>query len=219
MSVSMQEETISLLAAGQNRTNARGEEISTQVLSVTDHLTCKEAIDFWHRYFADQTNNNVLLEAFCDAVQSEFSTNVFKNCFEEAGADNINEDEVMADFYIDLQNKVSIDQVVVSLNALELFSRRKGLERAIKTVLEECLSRHRAQRSIKLNDTIVKELSEVKKMLDAKSNQLASREADLKRREHALGREKLEAARELEQMYTKKVDETEKRLMTETQAF
>ena len=83
-------------------------------------------------------------------------------------------------------------------------------------MLEECLSRHRAQRSIKLNDTIVKELSEVKKMLDAKSNQLASREADLKRREHALGWEKLEAARELEQMYTKKVDETEKRFMKET---
>lgn len=76
----------------------------------------------------------------------------------------------MTDFYLDLQNKVSIDQVVVSLNALELFSRRKGFERAIKTVLEECLSRHKAQRSIKLNDTIVKELSEVKKMLDAKSN-------------------------------------------------
>jgi len=105
------------------------------------------------------------------------------------------------------------------MNALELFSRRKGLERAIKTLLEECLSRHRAQRSIKLNDTIVQELSEVKKMLDAKSKQLTSLEADLKRREYALNREKLEAAKDLDSMYTKKVQETEKRFIKETQAF
>ena len=95
----------------------------------------------------------------------------------------MNEEEVMQDFYGDLQNKVSIDQEVVSLNALELFTRRNGLERAVKTLLEECVSRHRAQRSIKLNDTIVQELAEVKKMLDLKSKQLTSRESDLKKRE------------------------------------
>lgn len=125
----------------------------------------------------------------------------------------------MQDFYADLQNKVSIDQEVVSLNALELFTRRNGLERAVKTLLEECVSRHRAQRSIKLNDTIVQELSEVKKMLDLKSKQLASREAELKKREQALTREKLEAAHDLEAMYNKKVQETEKRFTKETQAF
>ena len=125
----------------------------------------------------------------------------------------------MQDFYADLQNKVSIDQEVVSLNALELFTRRNGLERAVKTLLEESVSRHRAQRSIKLNDTIVQELSEVKKMLDLKSKQLASREAELKKREQALTREKLEAAHDLEAMYNKKVQETEKRFTKETQAF
>ena len=102
---------------------------------------------------------------------------------------------------------------------MELFTRRHGLERAIKTLLEECMSRHRAQRSIKLNDTIVAELAEVKKMLDAKSNQLNTREADVKRREQALNREKLEAGRELEAMYNKKVAETEKKFTKETQAF
>jgi len=94
---------------GDGRGDGRGEEISTQILSVTDHLTSKDAVDFWHRYFADVTNNNVHVDAFCDAVQSEFSTNVFKNCFDEVAVDNPNEDEVMADFYIDLLNKVSID--------------------------------------------------------------------------------------------------------------
>ena len=111
----------------------------------------------------------------------------------------------MQDFYGDLQNKVSIDQEVVSLNALELFTRRNGLERAIRTLVEECVTRHRAQRSIKLNDTIVQELSEVKKMLDLKSKQLGAREAEVKKREQALNREKLDAARDLETMYNRKV--------------
>ena len=85
--------------------------------------------------------------------------------------------------------------------------------------MEECVSRYKAQRSIKLNDTIVQELAEVKKMLDAKSKQLTNRENDLKRREQALNREKLEAARDLETMYDKKLKDTEKRFAKETQAF
>ena len=85
--------------------------------------------------------------------------------------------------------------------------------------MEECVSRYKAQRSIKLNDTIVQELAEVKKMLDAKSKQLANRENDIKRREQALNREKLEAARDLETMYNKKLKDTEKRFTKETQAF
>ena len=198
------------------------------MLSVTDHLSQRDAIDFWHRYFnpSDSTHSNndysngVCIDAFLDAIQSEFATNVYKHVFDELpSADAVNEEEVMQDFYADLQNKVSIDQEVVSLNALELFTRRNGLERAVKTLLEECVSRHRAQRSIKLNDTIVQELSEVKKMLDLKSKQLASREAELKKREQALTREKLEAARDLEAMYNKKMQETERRFTKETQAF
>ena len=72
------------------------------MLSVTDHLTSKDAVDFWHRYFADQTNNNVHVDAFCDAIQSEFATNVFKNVFDELPADSINEEDLMTDFYQDL---------------------------------------------------------------------------------------------------------------------
>ena len=56
-------------------------------------------------------------------------------------------------------------------------------------------------------------------MLDAKSKQLTNRENDLKRREQALNREKLEAARDLETMYDKKLKDTEKRFAKETQAF
>jgi len=125
------------------------------VLSVRDHLTCKEAIEFWQRYFADFTISSVHVEAFCEAVQAEFATNVFKTVFETAAAASDTWDEILQDFFVDLQNKVSIDQESVSLNALELFTRRAGLSRSIQTLLEETTSCFRAQRSIKLNDTIV----------------------------------------------------------------
>ena len=56
-------------------------------------------------------------------------------------------------------------------------------------------------------------------MLDLKSKQLTSRENNLRRREQALTREKLEAARDLEAVFQKKLGETEKRFAKETQVF
>ena len=109
MSMSMQEETISLLdASNPKNQQQQNREISTQVLSVTDHLTQRDAVDFWHRYFnpSDTTNhdnNGICVDAFCDAIQSEFSTNVFKHVFDDLpSTDAVNEEEVMQDFYGDL---------------------------------------------------------------------------------------------------------------------
>jgi len=36
-------------------------------------------------------------------------------------------EDILTDFYDDLTNRVSIDQKTVSLNALEIFTRNKGL--------------------------------------------------------------------------------------------
>lgn len=68
--------------------------------------------------------------------------------------------------------KVSIDDKKVSLNALELLTRERGLEKAIQELTQECIMKQKASKSIQLNDTIVQELSDVKKMLDAKSRTL-----------------------------------------------
>jgi hypothetical protein len=54
----------------------------------------------------------------------------------------------------------------VCLNSLELFTRSRGMKNAIRIVFEDVMMRHKGQRSVKLNDTIVSELNEVKKMLD-----------------------------------------------------
>ena len=182
---------------------------------MTDHLTSKDAIDFWRRYFQDYNNSEVPLDDFFEAIQSEYATLVFKSLLDDLPPNSVAEEDLVQDFYADLQNKVSIDQEYVSLNALELFCRKNGLQRAVRSLFEDSISRHRAQRSIKLNDTIVQELSDVKVMLDHKSKQLAQKEVDLRRREHALTKEKLDAARDLDTMYQKKLSETEKRFNKE----
>jgi len=79
--MTMQEEAISILTAEQAKRERT--EISTQVLSVGDHLTCSDAIDFWHRYFSDHAHNDVHVDTFHEAVQAEFSSNIFRTAFDE----------------------------------------------------------------------------------------------------------------------------------------
>ena len=80
-----------------------------------------------------------------------------------------NQDELIEEFFLVLMNKVSIDQKVISLNALQLFSRKEGLRTAIRELFQETTHRLRKSNYIRLNDEIVSELSDVKAMLDQKS--------------------------------------------------
>lgn len=89
------------------------------MLSASDHLTDEATVDFWRRYFANYKYNNVNLDWFCDAIQSEFSALIFNPVLNEISEDSgVNNEDLMNDFYISLMNKVSIDQNNVSLNAL-----------------------------------------------------------------------------------------------------
>jgi len=71
----------------------------------------------------------------------------------------------------------------VSLNALELFTRDLGLDKCIKDLAQDCIMKQKATRSIALNDTIVSELMDVKKMLELKSRQVEQKEKELKAKE------------------------------------
>jgi hypothetical protein len=48
---------------------------------------------------------------------------------------------LILDFQEEISRKVSIDQKKVSLNALELFTRENGLERALIDVVSDCVLR------------------------------------------------------------------------------
>ena len=74
MSMSMQEETRNLLRVDESHRS----EAPAPELSVSDHLTSKDGIDFWRRYFSDYTHTEVPIDDFFEAVQSEYATLVFK---------------------------------------------------------------------------------------------------------------------------------------------
>ena len=81
------------------------------------------------------------------------------------------------ELYDELRLKLCLDDETVSINALELLTREpdgslktgKGLEKAVKVILDEIAGRWNMQQSQQINDEIVSELTEVKKMLDLKS--------------------------------------------------
>ena len=92
-------------------------------------------------------------------------------------------DDLVSDLRSELSLKLSIDTKKISLNALELFTRESGLDRALTEMTGTCLLKEKAKKSIKLNDTIMSELIEVQKMLEVKSRQVQAKEQELKARE------------------------------------
>jgi hypothetical protein len=71
------------------------------------------------------------------------------------GKVDLNKDTLFIDLRAELMRKVSIDGKKVSLNALELWTREKGIERAISDLVGECLLKQKARKSVQLNDTIM----------------------------------------------------------------
>ena len=102
-------------------------------LSITDHLTHEEALSFWRRNFQlqNEDDSKVSVELFCEAINSNFSETVFRPELSEVNHSHLSVEDLMQDFFSDLINKVSIDQITVSLNAFELFSRQRGLRRPL----------------------------------------------------------------------------------------
>lgn len=102
-------------------------------------------------------------------------------------------DDLLSDLRSELSLKLSIDGKKISLNALELFTREAGLERALGDMTGACLLREKAKKSIKLNDTIMSELLEVQKMLEVKSRQVQAKEIELRAREKLIETQKQRA--------------------------
>ncbi len=112
----------------------RTEEALPQILSFKDHLSNPETLDFWVRYFSDYKDAPVISDHFCDAIQQEFNALVLKPNLDPIHDDHL-VDDILNEFYEDLRNRVSIDQKTVSLNALEIFTRNKGLLDAVRSLL------------------------------------------------------------------------------------
>ncbi|CDW72779.1 UNKNOWN [Stylonychia lemnae] len=158
-----------------------GEE---SILNIKDHLTNQQTLNFWKRYFTENCMN-VNVENFYEAVQQEFFISTIQPVIDKQDF-QVNQKEFIKDLQLEIVRKVSIDEQKVSLNALELFTRERGIEKCINECAIECILKQKASRSIQLNDTIVQELMDVKNMLEVKSKQIEQREREIKIKEQEL---------------------------------
>ena len=118
----------------------------------------------------------------------------------------------MFDFNQELSRKVSIDEKKVSLNALELFTRDKGMDKGVHEIALEAILKQKAKRSVHLNDTIVKELEDLKRMLETKSRQLNLREQELKAKENGFDQLKQRALNQIREEFAQMMKEGEGRI-------
>jgi hypothetical protein len=77
-------------------------------------------------------------DEFCEAIRQEVNGLVIKPALNAIKNEAVAED-ILAEFYEDLSNRISIDQKTVSLNALEIFTRNKGLVDAVRDILQDCV--------------------------------------------------------------------------------
>lgn len=81
-------------------------------------LTSNDTLSFWQRYFS--CLQQVELTQFFSALQQEYYTEVL--------ADLDKSDDFLQELFVDIGRKVSVDEMHVSMNALELWTRDRGLE-------------------------------------------------------------------------------------------
>lgn len=113
------------------------------MLSIQDHVVNQQTLNFWARYFSQQ-DLNVKVSTFIDALFQEYTYGLFKPQTTKLLAQNetfdtFSFDELLADLRHDLTLRLSIDSQKLSLNALNLFTRETGLERALCELVTDCL--------------------------------------------------------------------------------
>lgn len=118
---------------------------------------------------------SVKISKFNDALLQEYSISLIEPAVAKFKHDcntDVNFEDLIDDLRHEVSRRVSIDGTKVSLNALELLTRDNGLERVLVDMVQECLMRQKAKKSVMLNDTIMQELMDVQKMLEVKNKQL-----------------------------------------------
>ena len=109
-------------------------------------------MNFWNRYFS-QEDLNVKVNTFIDALFQEYTyglikPQVTKLLQQNDTFDTFNFEELLSDLRQDLTLKLSIDSHKISLNALNLFTRDLGLDRALIDLVTDSLFKQKAKKSL-----------------------------------------------------------------------
>lgn len=111
------------------RANVNDQEVE---LTIEDQLSEPQTLSFWKRYFIEDFSEEdakqpVKIEDFCDAIQQEFYSGLILPVLNESD-EAIDADQLMDDLNQELRLKLSLDDQFVSLNALELFTRKENAD-------------------------------------------------------------------------------------------
>ena len=122
------------------------------MLLVQDHIVNQQTLNFWNRYFS-QEDLNVKVNTFIDALFQEYTyglikPQVTKLLQQNDTFDTFNFEELLSDLRQDLTLKLSIDSHKISLNALNLFTRDLGLDRALIDLVTDSLFKQKAKKSL-----------------------------------------------------------------------
>ena len=147
-------------------------------ISFIDVITDKKTKNFIRKKMGVKTGNTkkLLFSDFFELILEEFSC-----LFDEISSEE--EDSLKAELF----NLLSINgDNEISLNALEIFTREKGLNQSIEKIYKKIKHEAEENRKQKINESIVREMDELKKILDKKKSDLISKEAFLNQREEIL---------------------------------
>ena len=147
-------------------------------------LTDKETLQFINKHFPlPRTNpNKIPIEQFCYLVLQEASKN---KKIELSDLDDL--DDFQNEFTEFLRtNLTTQNQDYVSLNALEVNTKGKGLARYVSNMISELRKELKSSKTNVINEEIVRELGAVSKLLEDKKKELVAYEQRLKSFEREL---------------------------------
>ncbi len=153
-------------------------------VSFEDILTDPETKSFWRKYFRHDAAVNADLFANCTAEE-------YRRLL-PSGVDAQNAALSL------LKERVSLTGTDVSLNALQIFTKSKGLETALKELAEEATAEAESPDKPG-NEEILTELQGVKQMLDERHRTLVKKEQALREKELILQQQQDSCIRRLQE--------------------
>ena len=151
-------------------------------LTFQDIISDEETLEFLYKHFSGMNPENLDIESFLDVLLQEF---FLRNPSLASTIEDI--DSFRKELRELLRSRLTTnDEEVVSLNALEVNTKKKGLYDFVFNLAMEAEGEIKAKKNVKINEAIVEELSIVTQMLDQKKEELAAYERRLREYEESL---------------------------------
>jgi len=151
-------------------------------LTFQDIITDEQTLEFLYKHFSGMNPEHLDIESFLDVLLQEF---FLRN---PSLTSTIEDIELFRRELRELLRArlTTNDEEVVSLNALEVNTKKKGLYDFVFSIAMEAEGETKKKKNMQINEAIVEELSAVTQMLDSKKLELTAYERRLREYEQSL---------------------------------